>query len=81
MMVVEMEPFVQCGHPLVLGAVGPDVGPLLKQGAVEAFDFAVGLWPVGLCSSMNHGAEGVGEEPASVAAAVEFLSGVKCHDA
>jgi hypothetical protein len=33
--------------PLGVAGVGPGVGPFVQQGAVEAFDLAVGLRPVG----------------------------------
>ena len=45
--VVGVEEVCQGCCALVVRGVGPLVGPLLGQGAVETFDFAVGLWPVG----------------------------------
>ena len=32
---------------LFVAGVEPGVGPFVGQGAVEAFHFAVGLWPIG----------------------------------
>src|SRR2546430_11740409 len=46
-MVVAMEPASKCAGAVGLSAVGPDVGPLLEQGAMETLDLAVGLGPVG----------------------------------
>jgi hypothetical protein len=45
--IVGVEPKQECLATLGLGAVGPGVGPLIEQGAVEAFDFSVGLRPIG----------------------------------
>ena len=45
--VVPVEPVGEGFLPLGLGGVGPGVGPFLEEGAVEAFDLAVGLRPPG----------------------------------
>jgi len=68
--IVEMEEAAEGGCSFLLGVIGPEVGPLLEQGAVEAFNFAVGLWPVGPSEAMIDVAQDFGEELASVAAAV-----------
>jgi hypothetical protein len=57
-----------CGEGVVsflLGVVGAGVGPFVEQGAVEAFDFAVGLGPVGPGSLV--GDPGCGEQVTPVA--------------
>jgi hypothetical protein len=46
--IAEMEKVAEGGCSLCLGAVGPDVDPIVEHRAVEALDLAVGLWPVGL---------------------------------
>src|SRR5688500_9931246 len=46
-MVVVVEPAIKSAKAFGLRAVGPDVGPLVGQGAVESFDFSVGLRAVG----------------------------------
>ncbi len=45
--VVPVQPVGKRGLSFDVGGVGPLVGPFLKQGAVEAFDLAVGLEPPG----------------------------------
>src|SRR6476620_3045699 len=46
-MVVDVQPAGQGPGPGSLGGVDPNVGTLDEQGAVEPFDFAVGLGSVG----------------------------------
>src|SRR4051794_41369497 len=45
------------------GAVGAGVGPFLQQGAVQAFDLAVGLWPVGAGAFVGDAGRGHGLAP------------------
>lgn len=47
MVVVGVQEVAERLGALAVCGVGPDVGPFLGQGAVEAFDFAVGLGSVG----------------------------------
>src|SRR5438874_10102428 len=47
MMVVAVEPARKRAGAVRLAAIGTDVGPLVEQGPVEAFDLAVGLGSVG----------------------------------
>jgi hypothetical protein len=44
--IVGVEPGGEGLASFLLGAVGAGVGPFFQQGAVEAFDLAVGLGPV-----------------------------------
>ena len=60
-MVVEVEPGGQGAGALAVGVPGSGVGPFGEQGAVEAFDFAVGLGPVGAGEGVSDGVEGGGE--------------------
>ena len=46
-MIVVMQPIRVGRGAVCLGLVGVRVGPFGGQGAVEAFDFPVGLWSVG----------------------------------
>lgn len=41
--VVGVQEACQGGRAFVVAGIGPQVGPLVQQGAVEAFDFAIGL--------------------------------------
>ena len=69
--VVGVEPGGESVASLGVGAVGVGVGPFVGQGAVEAFDFAVGLGPVGAGAFVGDvRAEGGGEVAGSVAGAV-----------
>ena len=43
-MVVGVEPSCKCSGAVGLAAVGPDVGPFVEQGAVEAFDALPLVW-------------------------------------
>ena len=44
--VVMMDPvLIGRGSSLVAG-VGPRIGPFLREGAVEAFDLPIRLWPI-----------------------------------
>jgi hypothetical protein len=54
--VVGVEPGAESLASFGVRAVGAGVGPFVGQGAVEAFDLAVGLWPVGLGSFVDDGA-------------------------
>ena len=45
--IVGVEPAGQGLAAFGFAGVGMGVGPFVKHGAVEAFDFPVGLWPVG----------------------------------
>src|SRR6266536_277096 len=69
-MVVEVQPAIKGAVACGFAAVGTDVGPLVEEGAVEAFDFAVGGGPVGACEGVLDVAERGVELPAAVAAAV-----------
>src|SRR5690242_16255392 len=62
-MVVGVQPGVKRGAPLGLGLVGAGVGPLVEQGAVEAFCFAVGLGPVGADPFVGDAGGGQGLAP------------------
>ena len=46
MVVVLVEPCWQSLAAFAFGGVAAGVAPAVGQGAVEAFDLAVGLWPV-----------------------------------
>jgi len=46
-MIIVEQPCLIGGGSAVFTAVGGGVGPFLGQGAVEAFDFPVGLGPIG----------------------------------
>lgn len=70
--VVGVEEACQGYGAFLAGGVGPPVGPLVKEGAVEAFDLAVGLRPVGadlLVGDAGRG-QGLGEQLGLVAGAV-----------
>ena len=71
-MIVEMQPAGKRGAAGRLAAVDADVGPLLEEGAVEAFDLAVGLRPVGAGAAMADagGQPGASEVGAAVARTV-----------
>ena len=71
-MIVEMQPAGKRGGAGRLAAVDADVGPLLEEGAVEAFDLAVGLRPVGAGAAMADagGQAGASEVGAAVARTV-----------
>jgi hypothetical protein len=45
--IVGVQPGGEGGDAFGFGAVGGGVGPFVEQGAVEPFDFAVGLWLTG----------------------------------
>ena len=45
--IVGMQPGGELLAAFGVGAVEPGICPFVGQGAVEAFDFAVGLWPIG----------------------------------
>ncbi len=68
MMVVAVEPACTGTGTSGLAGVGPDVGPLFEQGAVEPLDLAVGLWPVGPAVLVEDAVlgEDLVEEPTSV---------------
>ena len=53
MVIVEVEPSLERLVAAKVGAVDADVGPFVGEGAVEAFDFAVGLRRVGLDAGVN----------------------------
>ena len=71
-MIVEMQPAGKRGGAGRLAAVDADVGPLLEEGAVEAFDLAVGMRPVGAGAAMADagGQAGASEVGAAVARTV-----------
>ncbi len=77
--VVGVEPVWQGGAALGFGGVGLGVGPFVREGAVEPFDLAVGLGPVGPGALVGDGQLDAGSGPRlrAVARAIEFLSGVK----
>src|SRR5215218_2257362 len=62
-MVVEVQPAGQGAGPGGLGGVDPDVGPFDEQCAVEPFDLAVGLGPVGPGPLVPHAVRGAGRGP------------------
>jgi hypothetical protein len=62
--IVGVSHFGECFASFGLGPVGVGVGPLVEQGAVEAFDFAVGLGPVGAGALVDDA--GGGEQVAPV---------------
>ena len=76
--IVGVEPGGERGAAFGFGPVGAGVGPFLEQGAVEPFDLAVGLWPVGPGSFMRDPVAGQLGSPqlGDVAGAVEFLTDV-----
>jgi hypothetical protein len=45
--VVGVQPAVKRRAAVAVGLIRLGVGPFFEQGAVEPFDLAVGLWPVG----------------------------------
>lgn len=67
-MVVAVEPACKCSGAVGFAAVGTDVGPLLEEGSVEAFDLAVGPGPVGPAVLVGDALlpEGLVEQPAPV---------------
>ena len=65
--VVVLEPVWQGSAAVVVGSVDEPVGPFACHGLVEAFDLAVGAWPVGLCFEVSDAV--VCEEPADLVAA------------
>ena len=71
-MIVEMQPAGKRADAGDLAAVDADVGSLLDEGAVEAFDLAVGLRPVGAGAAMADagGQAGASEVGAAVARTV-----------
>src|SRR5690625_4833593 len=50
--IIVVQPVSICCGAGFVTVVGVSVGPFLGQGAVEAFDFAIGLRPVGLGKAM-----------------------------
>ncbi len=70
MMVVDVEPACKSTGPVGLSAVGPDVGPLLHHGPVEALHFSIGLGPVGAAVAVLDGPQGLVEEGSPVAKGV-----------
>ncbi len=71
-MVVLVEPVWEGVAPLGLAGVVPGVGPPVGQGAVESFDLAIGLRPVGPCVFRGDAqvVAGVAPEPGTVGRAV-----------
>src|SRR2546421_11531321 len=71
-MVVAVEPVCKRPGPVGLAAVRTDVGPLLEESAVEAFDLAVGSGSVGLAVLVDDLGLGQGlvEQDAAVAEVV-----------
>jgi hypothetical protein len=70
--IVAVEPAREGGGAGCLAAVDANVGPLLEQGAVTAFDLAVGLRPVGAGATLPDGGgeAGATEGGAAVGGAV-----------
>ena len=65
--IVGVQPSGEFVAAFVVAEVEAGVGPFVGQGAVEAFDFAVGLWSVGTGSAVLDTTEGVAEGMGSVA--------------
>src|SRR5690606_6275092 len=65
-----VEPCGVVGDAVLLAGVGGGVGPLGCEGAVEAFDFAVGLGPVGPGAAVLEAVQGCGEVLGPVAGPV-----------
>ena len=74
MVVVLVDPCWQGGEPDVFGVVVLLECPALGEGAVEAFYFSVGLWPVGPGPFRGDAEVGAGGLPevGAVGAAVSF---------
>ena len=69
--IVEVQEVCKGFNAFGLGVVGTDVGPLLEHGAVEPFDFPIGLGSVGSGPSVLHVlTQGVTEVETSITAAV-----------
>src|SRR5450759_878263 len=65
-----MHPSLQRLGSLDLGSVDADVGPFVEQGAVEAFDLAVGLGSVGPSEGVGDAVEALMKDVASIAGTV-----------
>lgn len=72
-----MEEVCQGRCPLGVRGVGPQVGPFVEQGAVEAFDLVVGLRPVGTGEFPGRPEVGQGGFPGQ---ALAVGPGVVCQD-
>ena len=67
--------------PFLVGGVGPQVGPLVEQGAVEAFDLAVGLRPAGAGQLAGRAEVGQGLAPGEALAVGPGVVGQDALDA
>ena len=70
MVIVVVDPFSIGGRSGGLRGVVVGIGPFEREGAVETFDLAVGLGPVGAGELVNDVAEGSGEGHRPVAGSV-----------
>src|ERR1700722_5811057 len=72
-MVVGVQPGVKGGAAFGFGGVGAGVGPFVGEGAVEPFDFAVGLGPVGAGALVGDAQVRAGSGPVAGAVAATVV--------